>query len=406
MRIEVLVESEDPKIYPLNKAKIVIGSSENCDVILSSDSISRKHLVIIVEKEHFYVVDQGSSNGTYLNEERLVPGRKTEFTSFFPLRLGSSVLITLLSDEEGNDSQLIQFPIRDENTPAASRAEEKTSMLSIKDLQAPKTDKLIKKRQEYKTKKNSESKDLKGGSTGKKKGSADIEKGQSNFFKIFALLILSAAVVYQYFVKQEEVPLQSVEEVVKEQLPKEVAKEVEKKSPLLIDDSDLASVTALKNALMDIKCSTPLEVHLCDLIPGAKEGKWGVVQVGTMVYILLDGKKYFDLGGQYFSQRSTRTSPRKKETDVESSQNGPKQTIAAYFIVEGIPTGIDYTLFGQTNITIALFLDGDEEADLVIAIRPEALNKLKQSLQLAHLELSKNEGIQKLDFLKSYYILY
>src|SRR5665647_2055045 len=116
MRIEILLGSDDPIIYPLNKPKLIIGSDPACDIVIPGVSVSRKHLVIETERDTFYAIDQGSSNGSYLNEERLVPGRKVEFTSFFPIRLGDNILITLLSNEESENSLNANIP-RDSSAP-------------------------------------------------------------------------------------------------------------------------------------------------------------------------------------------------------------------------------------------------------------------------------------------------
>lgn len=105
MKIELTVEGSEPTTHKLSKSKTIIGSGADCDVVVSADGISRKHLAVLVENDQFFVIDQGSANGTFVNEERLVPGERSEFTSFFPLRLASSVTLALLSDEEGQTTQ-------------------------------------------------------------------------------------------------------------------------------------------------------------------------------------------------------------------------------------------------------------------------------------------------------------
>jgi pSer/pThr/pTyr-binding forkhead associated (FHA) protein len=68
MRIEILVDgSEEPQIYPINKQKLVLGSGETCDVIIPSEQISRKHLIIAAEGDSYFVIDQGSTNGSFIN---------------------------------------------------------------------------------------------------------------------------------------------------------------------------------------------------------------------------------------------------------------------------------------------------------------------------------------------------
>ncbi len=103
MRIEVAIEGQEPTVHRLNKEKTLLGSSAECDVVVDAEGISRKHLIIVAQEDQFYVLDQGSKNGTFINEDRLVPGQRAEFTSFFPVRLGGLVVVSLLSDEEQGD---------------------------------------------------------------------------------------------------------------------------------------------------------------------------------------------------------------------------------------------------------------------------------------------------------------
>lgn len=62
--------------YPLSGEKIVIGRSRFCDVCLPFGSISAKHAVISRQKDLFYLRDMQSSNGLYLNGERVTDFEK------------------------------------------------------------------------------------------------------------------------------------------------------------------------------------------------------------------------------------------------------------------------------------------------------------------------------------------
>jgi hypothetical protein len=105
MKIEITIEGSEPYHYPLKKAQTLIGSAKECDISLSAEGVSRKHLLVVVEGEQFFVIDQGSANGTFVNDERLVPGQRVEFTSFFPVKLAANVTLALLSDEEAQDKK-------------------------------------------------------------------------------------------------------------------------------------------------------------------------------------------------------------------------------------------------------------------------------------------------------------
>ena len=60
------------EIYTINSESFVLGADPDCDAVISSnDYISRKHIMIKYENGNFTLTDIGSSNGTYINDNRL-----------------------------------------------------------------------------------------------------------------------------------------------------------------------------------------------------------------------------------------------------------------------------------------------------------------------------------------------
>ncbi len=55
--------------FPLDKAAVVIGRTDDNDVVLNHRSISRHHAKIVREGEHFHIVDMQSANGVRVNHE-------------------------------------------------------------------------------------------------------------------------------------------------------------------------------------------------------------------------------------------------------------------------------------------------------------------------------------------------
>ena len=53
------------------KAQTTIGRSPDCDVFLDDVTVSRRHAVLIRRGEEWFIEDQGSLNGTFLNRNRI-----------------------------------------------------------------------------------------------------------------------------------------------------------------------------------------------------------------------------------------------------------------------------------------------------------------------------------------------
>lgn len=57
--------------YPLMRPVTVIGRASNCDISLPDPYISSEHLRIEKQKDRLFLVDLGSANGSYVNNEKL-----------------------------------------------------------------------------------------------------------------------------------------------------------------------------------------------------------------------------------------------------------------------------------------------------------------------------------------------
>lgn len=78
----------DSGLINLSRPVFNIGRDDQCALTLQESSISRQHAVIERAEEGYYIADQGSTNGTWVNEQRverqfLTPGDR--------VRLGSVV---------------------------------------------------------------------------------------------------------------------------------------------------------------------------------------------------------------------------------------------------------------------------------------------------------------------------
>jgi predicted component of type VI protein secretion system len=62
--------------YDLGKDRTVIGRASACDLAVPTTNISREHCLVVKRDDGFWVEDLNSSNGTYVNKEKLAGPRK------------------------------------------------------------------------------------------------------------------------------------------------------------------------------------------------------------------------------------------------------------------------------------------------------------------------------------------
>jgi len=277
MRLEVLVDQQEPLIFPLNKEKITIGSGESCDILLSAEGVSRKHAIIHCSEDEFYIIDQGSTNGTFINEERLVPGKRVEFTSFFPVRLGVNVLLTLLSDEEASDFALSNFnekgnvPSSDVTSTRLIRPSELREVTNT-GLNAHRKKASVRAKNAARSKTNSPQ----GKSTKK-----PLKKPERNLnIVIISSIVAVMLTIYYQISNKEEVHSLSVPQVATvgaiDTTP------VEPTVPLVAQEF-FKTPEEIGRIQMDFKCVTKLEKDLCETLNLTLP--YGATQIGRDVFI-------------------------------------------------------------------------------------------------------------------------
>jgi pSer/pThr/pTyr-binding forkhead associated (FHA) protein len=60
--------------FPLDKDRITIGRSPDCDIFLDDVTVSRRHAVVVKQEDALQIEDEGSLNGTFLNRKRIESG--------------------------------------------------------------------------------------------------------------------------------------------------------------------------------------------------------------------------------------------------------------------------------------------------------------------------------------------
>ncbi len=135
-----LVSTDGTREFPLNPGANTVGR-ENADVLLSHNTVSRKHATITVENGHAYAEDAGSTNGTAVSGTKIAPGERTELTNGCEVMFGSLTLkyeapaqaapaeAEAPAEEASEPTQMISTEAPAEETPTQEPSSEPTEQL-------------------------------------------------------------------------------------------------------------------------------------------------------------------------------------------------------------------------------------------------------------------------------------
>lgn len=415
MRIEILIDGSDtPQIFPINKPVLVLGSGETCDVIVSGHNISRRHAQIVTEGDSYFVIDLGSTNGTYINEERLVPGRRVEFTSFFPVRLGEHVLISLLSDEESLDAAGTD-PGIDLNrilppTPAPGRGhDESTRVISLADLKRAKTSDLQARRDEIRKK----SAPAKAKKIPAKKSKREQENSKFKQTVILVILVVGGIAYYNIQQTKDEVPVAKMGEIVSvsETTPETAEKPVAAVDPdaaRLIPEEELPVKEKFLDYLNGLKCLTDIEKYLCEVIPAAGGDKYGVLQVGANLHIMIDGDALIREARQYV----VHPAPAADGSFPPEIYNPYRDTVMdvalVLFFMKGLPENLDWERLKDYRLVFGIYevWEGKTFIQRVAAGYPDQIKRFREVATIESLKNVKEIGDIALNFTDNYYRTY
>ena len=84
------------KVFPIERSRVVIGRA-SADVLLTDGECSRQHAAIEVCDDKAFLVDLGSTNGTYFGERRVT---QTEIENRMEFDVGASTLMFLRTSSE------------------------------------------------------------------------------------------------------------------------------------------------------------------------------------------------------------------------------------------------------------------------------------------------------------------
>ncbi|MFL5810190.1 MAG: FHA domain-containing protein, partial [Flavisolibacter sp.] len=134
MYIKVEVDENQPVYYRFTQNELTIGSSASNSIVINHKSISKKHAKLILDEGKWYVVDQGSTNGSYIEDDQLIPGKRIELGVDVPLRIGDYTFITFV--EEASDPIDVNQVETSSVAASISSDSDRTRVINLADLQA------------------------------------------------------------------------------------------------------------------------------------------------------------------------------------------------------------------------------------------------------------------------------
>jgi pSer/pThr/pTyr-binding forkhead associated (FHA) protein len=398
MRLEILIENEEPRIFPLNKPKILLGSHESCDICITGSSVSRKHLSILVEGDSYFVTDQGSTNGSFMNEERLVPGQKVEFTSFFPVRLGDNILVSLLSDDDAAAQISSSFELSSLNEMAvktSTTSSESTRAIPLSDLQGAKTEKLIEKRAQTTIKRKSAIKPT------PKKELKDNERMLGA--KVLGLLIILAASFWQFYFNT---PDESVAVVENKTIKKKEVVQVVPPSPqfALVDENYLVPKSKYVEIKQNISCTTEIEKYFCQSAPRVS----ATVQVGSKVYVFFEGSEFYEIAKKLMWETGLQDHDRVEASFRDKFRQQLMFVAFLQYFFKAFPKDFNASQFQGLDLIFVMNVNFDAKTSdfATVAIVPEVLMQLLTKLEVGAFDTAKKYGVGTLDKFNDYFLFY
>ena len=80
------------KSKPINRKLISIGRGKENQIVIADIKVSRQHALIKLEKDEYYLIDTGSTNATFLNDNRIPSGKKVKLKNGDKIKVGQTVL--------------------------------------------------------------------------------------------------------------------------------------------------------------------------------------------------------------------------------------------------------------------------------------------------------------------------
>ncbi len=96
VKLKVMTGSHAGVEIPVSGEKFLIGRGDSCNLRPKSESVSRKHCILVIRDNRLLVQDLVSRNGTFVNEKRLPTDKAKVLSSGDQLRVGKIAFEVLI----------------------------------------------------------------------------------------------------------------------------------------------------------------------------------------------------------------------------------------------------------------------------------------------------------------------
>jgi hypothetical protein len=127
MKITLTLLNGSKLVHSSELSSVLIGRSEAAQFRIPDPGLSRQHALIENESGSFFVTDLGSSNGVFIDGQRIAASTKTSFSSFQTLSLGPLECLVSESDSVAKKTDFTpttaqtRAPLKDGNEQTRTR---------------------------------------------------------------------------------------------------------------------------------------------------------------------------------------------------------------------------------------------------------------------------------------------
>jgi DNA-binding winged helix-turn-helix (wHTH) protein len=91
-RLEIILGPHQGHSVPIEKTPWLVGRDESCDYTVESERLSRQHARIVSKDGRWFLINLKSTNGTYLNGNKLQDDDERALTDDYEIQLGKIII--------------------------------------------------------------------------------------------------------------------------------------------------------------------------------------------------------------------------------------------------------------------------------------------------------------------------